>query len=300
MAGKKNRSGVLAGCVAAVAVAMVSGGSAKAATLFSTGFEVSNVSPANFTSVGYTQGALLTGQPNTGTKFTSAVTTDVTSGSGAATVATYNGTGFTGTASNAQYVQINDLSGIAPTTAAYYFPNLGSISPLTTGMPVVDVVGTIGVSGGTNNAVFGLVAFDGTGAQNEVADLAVDAGTGRVTVQNGATLTSFSQTATPVTFESYELQLNYVTQTYNVFAAPAGATSFTSAIATNIPFETAATTFSTGGFDTFSRAATLTATGLGLVDNLAITTNPVPEPASASLLVGGLLLAGGRRRRAAR
>ena len=297
MSSKARKTVALAGCGIATAAMLAAAGSAKAATLFSTGFETAPTGTQ--TQGGFTQGAFLTGQ-GTPVAFTSAVTTGVTSGSGAAVVAGYSTTGFTvapGSA-NQQYVQVNDGGGIGTTTAAYYFPNLAPVTP--TG--ILDVVGTVGInSGGTNNAQFGFTAFDGTAAQSAIADVAVNAATGAVTVASigGARIpTAFTQPVSAVTFESYELQLNYATGTYNVYVAPAGSTTFTNQIATSVPFEVAATTFSTAAIDTFSTATTGTSTGLGLFDNLAITATAVPEPASMSLVLGGLTVLGSRRRRA--
>jgi hypothetical protein len=256
-------------------------------TLFSTGFEVSNVAPASFTSVGYTPGDYLTGQPSAGTKFASAVTSGITGAAGSAVVFTYASTGITGSASNAQYVQLNDLGGIPSTASAYYFPSLSSISPLTLGAPVVDVIATIGVYDGANGAAFGLTAFDGTAAQNSVADLEVNAATGGVTVDNGARSTGFTQVTSSVTFDSYELQLDYATQSYNVYEAVSGATAFTNEIATGVPFETPATTFSTASIDTESLATSGTSTGLGLFDNFSIDTNAGPGVGSVAGTVTG-------------
>ncbi len=269
------------------AVELLEGRRLLSSTLFSTGFEQANVAPAAFTSVGYQPGAFLNGQPGAGVKFTSAVTPGAGgAGAGSAAVVAYAGSGLTGSASNAQYVQLDDLSGISRTASAYYFPNLGSIAPVAAGTPVVDVVATVAAVDGSNGAAFGLSAFDGTAAQNLVADVQVNAATGAVSVDNGARPTGFTQVVSSVTFDAYELRLNYATQTYDVYEAGAGATAFTNEIAAGVPFETAATTFSTAGMDTESLATSGTATGLGLIDDLSITAN---AGATGAKLTGTLI-----------
>jgi hypothetical protein len=287
MASKRRMTGTLAGASLAVATAMLAGKSADAATLFSTGFE---------TSQGYTTGAYLTGQPSSGTTFGSAVTAGLgANSSGSATVYTYASSGITPTGTNYNYVGLSDLSGIPAGGSAYYFPNLSSFSPAPAATPVIDVIATFGIDpGGSGNAGFGLTAFDGTAAGNEVADVQINSTTGAVTVDNGGVATGFTQLTSPVTFDSYELQLNYATQTYNVYEAASGSATFTNEIATGVPFETAATTFSTAGLDTTALGIG-TATGFALADNFSITA--VPEPTTASLVLGGLVVAGTRRRR---
>jgi hypothetical protein len=304
MAGKKNRSGILAGAgLAAMAVA-ASGGQTKAATLFSTGFEPG--ATGSFTSYGYAPNANLTQQPATPpastVQFASLLSPDLvasTIGSqGTATVYTYASSNIIPSAGNTQYVGVSDLNGINPLSAAFYYPNLPSISPVTAGTPIVNVFATIGVLQGLNNAAFGLTALDGTASpnQNVVADVQINATTGAVTADEGSVATTFTQPiATGVTFDDYELQLNYATGQYQVLEG-SSASSLTP-ITPLLAFETpGATTFSTGAIDTESFATTGSATGYALVDNLSISAS-VPEPASASLILGGLVVAGGRRRR---
>ena len=276
MAGKKLRTGMLAGCGIAAVSALTPGHQASAATLYTTGFEAPT----------FTSGTFLTGEGG----FSSAVTSDVVASKGSAVVAPY----ATPVAGNAQYAQLNDLSGIAATTEAFYFPTLSSITPVAAGTPTIDTVAQIAVGSGTGGATFGLAAFDGTAGGNLIADVEINSATGAVTVDGATTAVSTGYTApTGFAYQNYELQLNFASQTYNVYEAAVGATTFTNEIAAAIPFETAATTYSTSAIDTLSTGGT--GSGLAEFDNLTI--SAVPEPASASLILGGLVVAGGRRRR---
>ncbi len=294
MARNKFHFGMTAACGVAAAAALASSGLAQAATLYSTSFEA----PAFVAGKSVADSTFDTGA------FSAATTSDVTGGVGSATVFSY-GTVF-GSASTAQLVQFSDSTGIAGTTSAYYFPTVPSapISPITAGTPVIDSVVQIATNGGgTGGASFGLTAFDGTTAGNEIADFEIDSATGAVSVNGdnptaapAATSSTFTAPTTAA-FLNYELQLNFTTQTATVYEAPLNSSSFTTAIASAKFLETA-TSYSTTAIDTVAVSG-VAGKGVAEFDNLTISSNAVPEPVSASILFGGLILVGGRRRRTA-
>ncbi len=322
MASKHRRTALLAGCGLA-AVAGMTRTSSAATTLFtSNGFEptgtlTSSTFNANGTVVtaGYIPNQVLAGQSALAANtFQFSATTGNTSSSAQPVIgiSTY-ATTFNGNSnpSNSQLAIAVDtgINGSAGAVAQYY-PNT-NLGPLAynTSIPsngkVIDVVFTLSTPAATSGSpVFGVEAFTAGGSPvGELLVNSANSSSGLGTIVGSANTPTFAPTLGAGNFYSYELQLNYATQTTNLYEAAPGSAAFTNLIGSS-PFlsgSTAAplTTFSYAALTSFSLSGSTLASGDGLFDDYSVTaaTSAVPEPTVASLAVGATALLASRRKR---
>ncbi len=264
---------------------MISSQQTFGATYINTGFEAPT----------YSAGKTLASQPtSSSTQFQPYKPAALITGSVASSVQTYTSVGITPTQPNNLQVAELQSVGIGDDSAAYIGPVLSTISPITQGTPIVDIAVDLlsqNGQGGSGVPAFGISAFDGT--NNPFVDLYVGSN-GAVYYDSNdpkapVTPVQSAYVASPTAFTRYDLQLNYLTQTYSITAngsTPVGAGSFVD------------TTFTTGTFNASGISAG-TSSGIGLYDGFTITANAVPEPTTASVVIGGLAIAGLRRRRSA-
>ncbi len=142
-----------------------------------------------------------------------------------------------------------------------------------------------------NHPFFGITSF-GNGSSQPFAIAGIDASTGLV-----YGLPSTFQ-ASQGTFYQYELLLDYSTNTYSFYEAPATVGSAFTLIGA-APFRLAATNFTDADITTyvpFGVGATGTGSGEAAFDNYSVQVLPVPEPASAGALALALLGLAGRRK----
>lgn len=273
MATSKIRMGVLAG--AGIAAAMMSA-QAKAVSVYSTGFE---------TSEGFSSGNLV-GQTG-GTpalKFAVAPTPSPTSISAAVT-----GGKAVLTATN---LSANPGNGTGD--AASYYPSIALGSVNTTVNPIVTVSTTLAVtaSGGTFPG-FGLSLFGASSpTQNPILSV-YEEGDGSIIYQGNEANATNPATPLLTGTNTFTAQLNYQTGTYSI-----NVTNGVSTLASYTGTFNAAAGFGGAGLSAATFDNVAGASGTGTFDNFSITA--VPEPTTASLVVGGLAVAGLRRRRAAR
>ena len=244
------------------------------------------------TSGGYQTRQFLTGQPQT------AAATDrwVQSTRGATGTNTRYATVETYPASsppNVQYVTVG-ASNVPAENANFFNPLTNVINPFTPGMNQgVAITWTMATlsSNLANNPFFGMTTY---GNGNLVAVAGVDASTGElIGGENVIVVKPFTITADTV--YSYELLLNYDTQTYSIFTALAGG-SFTLNMVGS--FENAATEFTDAAITAFSLQGEDGAdySGYAEFDYYRVETVVVPEPASLGIAVVAFGLLVKRRR----
>ena len=272
MAGKKIRTGILAGC--GLAAAFVSAQQAKAVTVFnSNGFE----SPT------YAAGSLV---PQNG----------FTADPGSPTTVAAN---VIATGGNPGQAAQLTATNITPSTVQYFEPAVTPVNPsLTTVNIAFDLKSAFTNEGALG---FGLTVFNNDGPKS--------AGFGLVELGNNNV--AGDPNATPPEVD-YQNGTGGATATYNTITggvASGGYDHFN----VSLDYATGGFTVSEGGTQiqtgTFSDAGGFynvglsaisfdgqnAASGTGTFDNLTVTA--VPEPTTASLLVGGAVVAGLRRRR---
>lgn len=193
---------------------------------------------------------------------------------------------------NALNTQLADIVTSGNTSTAAYYPILNDVTPnanTQTGQVAIVFQEAIG-SSNSGSSFTGVVAYATTSGgvpADPVGEVGLDTAAGTLIG------TSSSFTAAPDTFYNFELLLDYTTDQYSVFEAPIGG-SFTQ-LGTAEPFLTAgATTFNTAALETYETSGA--SSGQVFFDNFSI--SEVPEPATASLLMGGVALLATRRRRA--
>jgi hypothetical protein len=285
---KKHRIGAVV-CCCAVTGAGAGKAMAQVPIFNSNGFE---------TAAGYVDGDYLAGQPSTGPQFVSTSFYP----SPYAQVTDYTAVfGSNSNASNLNVVELaNPASSTTPTTT-YTYPVLSSIMPGSGGIPsqisttFQEAIGQYFVGNVAtpypNNTFFGVVALDGTDT-NPVGELGINATTGMI--EGATTLTAAGTTfqATPDTFYDFDLLLDYGTQTYSLYEAAVNAATYTLLGTSN--FLTATNTYGTTALVS-SPTTALPVSEAAYVDNFAITA--VPEPGTASLVMGGAAITLLKRRR---
>ena len=295
MSNKNRMTGVVAGI--SVATAMLAAHSAQAAQLYtSNGFEATGAPTFSATSGANN----LVGQGGFLGNSTTGATNVPTAG-----IFMYSGSG--------QYAQVaaSNTAPIAAGVTSEFFPNSDSpanggvvIAPTTaSGGNTVDIDFSLAVNSvSSGDPRVGIIARDDSGAT--VSSLVVDVPSDTIFVGGVAgTNSNAHPTLGTGNYYEYLLQLNYATQQASVFSYPANSTtvsSFTPAtLVLTQPFNTGASTFQYGALTLFAPTGTTgTTSGAGNFDNYLVTqTNTVPEPATVSMLVGGLAVVGGRRRR---
>jgi hypothetical protein len=285
---KKSRFGTVLG--SSVLSALMYASQSDGAVLYTTGFEPTG--SAMYPADNFTANQTLNGQGG----WTGSV-----GGSPAPVAGVYNyaqAFGSNSNPSNAQFTGLVD-SNIGSQSIGYYSVPINYTPNAVTGS-IVDVVFELGVpQAGAGSPFFGVIA-QANGVN--IAGIGVNGNNGAL-VPLGGTLTgntTFSGSANPgmTGFFNYELQLNYTTQTFNVYATPLGATAFTSANLINSgPFLASAATFSDAALTSFALTSA-PATGNGYYDYYSVT-SVVPEPASVGLLLSAVAAGFTRRRRTA-
>ncbi len=262
---KKFRTGVLAGAgvFAAVTVAQ----SAQAATVYSTGFE---------TTEGFTNGNLV-GQTGGTPAYTFAQSlatpSDIT--------AAVNSGKVVLTATNLSA----NVSGVGD--AASFYPAIADGTVNTTATPIVTISGQLAVTSTADTPGFGFSVFSSTTPTTTPIFSVYEEGDGTLIYQgSGAAVNPSTPALTLGTPSAFSVTLNYVTGT---FGLSAGGSFFTGSFNDTLGFKTVGLSAAT--FDN-----TAGSTGTGTFDNFSITSS-VPEPATGSIVLGGLAVGGLRRRR---
>jgi hypothetical protein len=306
MAGKKNRSGVLAGVGVVAMAAAATVGQARGATLFSTGFESSATYDAttgsNFTSYGYqlhgNNPAELVGQPSISSNQFALYSNDPSN-----LTYTYDAAVVPYSLGGPQYAQIQD-TGISSSDFAVFYPEFtsGGTAIAGTGTPIVDVYFNlnVGQAAAGSNALFGVGVLDGSG--NSLAEVVINSSSGAVNYGNSAGNIVQSPTAVVPrsTNEAYDLQLNYSggSPTYSLSEYVGVAYV---PLLSNLPFEGGSddSTFGAVDLETFG-GTDANSSGSAAFDDVSVVSSAVPEPTTASVIIGGLAVAGTRRRRSRR
>ncbi len=271
MAIKKLRTGVLAGC--GLVAAVLSGQTAHAATIYSTGFG---------TTEGFTNGQLV-GQTGGTPPRTFASTPTPTPTSLSAAVS--NGTAVI-TATN---LSSNNSAGGGD--IAVYYPGipLGSVTPNSSGQNIITVSTDLSITAAAGTFPgFGYEVFgsSGSGTENSIFSL-FELGDNTIDLASSSGVSNPGAAGQYAGTHTFATTLNYTTGGYSV------AVDGTAGVYTG-SFD-AALGFGGVGIAGATFDSTPGASGTGTFDNFSVTS--VPEPTTASLVVGGLAAAGLRRRR---
>ncbi|MGC4030176.1 MAG: hypothetical protein QM754_00300 [Tepidisphaeraceae bacterium] len=197
-------------------------------------------------------------------------------------------------APNYQYALVGDLN-VPADNANFFNPGTNIFNPYTPAVnQAVAVTWTMQTlsSGVANNPFFGISVYSSAG---EVATIGVNASTGGLVSSTPLTTVSAFTAAADTTY-NYELLLNYGTQTFSLYTAPAGSSSYT--LRSTGSFASAATDFTDADIASFSAnpGAGLAYSGYAVFDYYKVETVAVPEPTMIGIAGAAFGLLGARRR----